>query len=91
MEAKRGPYGQYTIECAKREFLPDLVFTLSGHEFPIGPYDYVFEIGGTCMSALMSADYPLGGPTAVLGYVFLRKWYSVYDISNKSISLGKAR
>ena len=49
--AKKGFGGQYSLECNKRDSLPDLTFTLTGTNFTITPYDYVIEAGGSCISA----------------------------------------
>ena len=62
------PHGQYTIECEKRDSLPDMSFTISGYNFTIGPEDYVFETEGSCMSALIGKDLTPGGPVAVFRY-----------------------
>lgn len=51
--AKKGWNGQYSVDCAKRDSLPDLTFTLSGHDFSIGPYDYILEVSGSCISTFM--------------------------------------
>lgn len=51
--AKKGWNGQYTVDCAKRDSLPDLTFTLSGHDFAIGPYDYILEVQDSCISTFM--------------------------------------
>jgi saccharopepsin len=51
--AKKGYNGQYTIECEKRDSLPDMSFTLSGREFAITPYDYILEVQGSCISSFM--------------------------------------
>lgn len=50
--AKKGFNGQYTIDCKKRDSLPDLTFTLTGHNFTIGPYEYILEIQGSCISTI---------------------------------------
>ena len=91
MGVTRGPDAQYTIACEKRASLPDPSFTLSGYDFVIGPEDYIFEIDGGYMSALMTNHFPPGGPLAVSGYAFLRKWYSVFDLGDNSISLAEAK
>lgn len=31
--------------------MPDMTFTLTGHNFTIGPYDYVLEVQGNCISS----------------------------------------
>ncbi|KAF2477932.1 aspartyl proteinase [Lindgomyces ingoldianus] len=90
--AKKSFNGQYTVECDKRDGLPDLTFTLTGHNFTIGPYDYILEVQGSCISAFMGMDFPEPvGPLAILGDAFLRKWYSVYDVGSSSVGLAKAK
>ena len=49
--AKKGYNGQYSIECSKRDELPDMSFTLTGQNFTIGPYDYILEVQGSCISS----------------------------------------
>jgi len=90
--AKKGYNGQYTVECEKRDSLPDMSFTLSGHKFAITPFDYILEVQGSCISSFMGMDFPPPvGPLAILGDAFLRKWYSVYDLGKDTVSLGKAK
>ena len=88
--AKKSFNGQYTIECDKRDSLPKLTFTLTGHNFTIGPYDYILEVQGSCISSFMGMDFP-GGPLAILGDAFLRRWYSVYDLGANTIGLAKSK
>lgn len=87
MGATRHANGQYNIECEARERLPNVTFTLAGHNFSIGPEDYVFEYKGSCHSAFFGNNYEF----AVLGTAFLRKWYSVFDLGAKTISFAKAK
>lgn len=61
MGAKKGYNGQYTVECDKRDSLPDMSFTLSGHEFSITPYDYILEVQGSCISSFFGMDFPPPG------------------------------
>jgi saccharopepsin len=90
--ATKGFTGQYSVECDKRDSLPDLTFTLGGHKFTIGPYDYILEVQGSCISSFMGMDFPEPvGPLAILGDAFLRRWYSVYDVGNNAVGLAKAK
>ncbi|KAJ9625573.1 aspartic proteinase precursor [Taxawa tesnikishii (nom. ined.)] len=91
MGAKKGYNGQYTVECDKRDSLPDLTFTLTGYNFTITPYDYILEVQGSCISSFTGFDIPPpAGPLFILGDSFLRKWYSVYDLGSNSVGLAKA-
>ncbi|KAJ5141327.1 uncharacterized protein N7443_010703 [Penicillium atrosanguineum] len=90
--ATKGFTGQYTVDCAARDSLPDLTLTLSGHNFTITSYDYILEVQGSCISSFMGMDFPEPvGPLAILGDSFLRKWYSVYDVGNNAVGLAKAK
>ncbi|KAJ5287601.1 hypothetical protein N7478_003287 [Penicillium angulare] len=90
--ATKGFTGQYSVECDKRDSLPDLTFTLSGHDFTITPFDYILEVSGSCISTFMGMDMPEPvGPLAILGDAFLRKYYSIYDLGNNSVGLAKAK
>ncbi|TVY16097.1 Vacuolar protease A [Lachnellula arida] len=90
--AKKGYNGQYTVDCAKRDSLPDMAFTLSGYNFSITPYDYILEVQGSCISSFMGMDFPEPvGPLAILGDAFLRKWYSVYDLGKGTVGLAAAK
>jgi len=90
--AKKGYNGQYTVECEKRDSLPDLTFTLSGYNFSITPYDYILEVQGSCISSFMGMDFPEPvGPLAILGDAFLRKWYSIYDLGKGTVGLAASK
>ena len=89
MGAKRHPDGKYSIQCESRNQLPDVTFTFGGHNFSIGPEDYVFDYEDQCISAFFGNDFPR--PLAIIGTVFLRKWYSVFDLDTNTISLAKAK
>lgn len=56
--ARKSWNGQYTIECDKRESLPDLTFNLSGYNFTISAFDYILETSGSCLSAITPMDFP---------------------------------
>lgn len=90
--AKKSFNGQYTVECDKRDSLPDLTFTLTGHNFTISAFDYILEVQGSCISAFMGMDIPEpAGPLAILGDAFLRKWYSIYDLKKNAVGIAKSK
>jgi len=92
MGAKKGYNGQYSVDCSKRDSLPDVTFGLSGYNFTIGPYDYILEVSGSCISSFFGMDFPEPvGPLAILGDSFLRRWYSIYDLGEGTVGLAKAK
>jgi hypothetical protein len=50
MGATRHHNGKYSVQCDARSSLPNVSFTLDGHNFSIGPDDYIFEYQGGCIS-----------------------------------------
>ncbi|ODQ77875.1 hypothetical protein BABINDRAFT_163250 [Babjeviella inositovora NRRL Y-12698] len=89
--AKKGWTGQYSVDCASRDTLPDLTFNFSGYNFTISPYDYTLEVSGSCISAFTGMDFPAPvGPLAIIGDAFLRKYYSIYDLEKNAVGLAKS-
>lgn len=84
--------GQYEIDCATRDSLPDFTFTFSGYNFTLSPYDYTLEVSGSCISAFTPMDFPQPiGDLAIVGDAFLRRYYSIYDLKKDAVGLAKAK
>ncbi|OCH94105.1 endopeptidase [Obba rivulosa] len=90
--AKRSWNGQYTVECEKVPDLPDLTFTFNGKDYPLKGTDYILEVQGTCMSAFTGLDInmPDGSSIWIVGDVFLRRYYTVYDLGRDAVGFAKA-
>lgn len=92
MGAKKGYNGQYTVDCAKRDSLPDITFNLAGSNYSLPASDYILEISGSCISTFQGMDFPAPtGPLVILGDAFLRRYYSVYDLGRNAVGLAKAK
>uniref|UniRef100_H0XRW8 Peptidase A1 domain-containing protein n=1 Tax=Otolemur garnettii TaxID=30611 RepID=H0XRW8_OTOGA len=82
----------YIIDCNATTHLPDVVFVIGGINYPVPARSYIRkEAFGTCVSSFTSfPDKTLGSKTWILGDVFLRLYFSVYDRANNRIGLAPA-
>ncbi|SAM85727.1 probable PEP4-aspartyl protease [Ustilago bromivora] len=84
--------GQYSVDCEKVKDLPPLTFYIDGKPFKLEGKDYVLEVQGSCISSFSGINLP--GPLAdmlIVGDVFLRKYYSVYDLAKNAVGLAAAK
>jgi len=93
---KLGAYAQvaglYLVDCEAH--LPDIDFVIHGKPFCLSASEYVLsqKIWGysVCFLQIMSLDAP-GMDAWILGDLFLRKYYAVFDYDHKQVHLGLAR
>ncbi|KAF9247080.1 Asp-domain-containing protein [Melanogaster broomeanus] len=89
--AKRSWNGQYTVDCAKVSSLPDLSFYFNGKGYPLKGSDYVLNVQGTCISSFTGMDINLpGGALWIIGDVFLRRYFTVYDLGRDAVGFAAA-
>jgi len=86
-----GTSGEYTLDCSKLSSLPTVTITLAGKDYTLTGEDYAVQVSGECLSGFMGIDLPAGNPVKfILGDVFLRKYYSIYDAGNKRMGFATA-
>jgi hypothetical protein len=88
--AKRNIMGEYTIDCEKINDIPDIVFVIGGIEYTIPGPKTVIQAQGTCLFAFMATYVPPPGPQWILGDVFMREYYTVFNYHDKTVGFAKA-
>ncbi|KAJ1919043.1 aspartic proteinase precursor [Mycoemilia scoparia] len=90
--AKKNWSGQYTVDCDKIPGLPELSLKLGDNTFTLSAEDYILNVQGQCISGFMGMDIPPPmGPLWIIGDVFLRKFYTVYDLENDRVGFAPAK
>jgi hypothetical protein len=88
--AKNFLHGQYLIACDTPN-LPDVEFRINGKTYSLSPAEYIINDGKICLLAIMSIDIPApNGPLWILGDVFMRKYYTIFDVQNKQVGFALA-
>jgi saccharopepsin len=55
----------------------------------LSPTDYTLDIGGICLSGIAGVDLPPSlGSIIILGDVFLRRYFSVFDFEKSAVGLA---
>ena len=86
--------GQYSIDCSLVPNIPDLEFNINGKAWKVPGKDLVIESGGMCVFAMMGMDIPASPgnenpPAWILGDVFMRKFYTIFDYGNERVGLAE--
>ncbi|NXB40996.1 PEPA protein, partial [Eulacestoma nigropectus] len=78
------------ISCEAVRNLPDLIFHIHGREFPVPPRAYVLRSDGYCTLGFQGMDVPTEeGELWILGDVFIREYYVIFDRENNKVGLSR--
>ncbi|XP_074833369.1 gastricsin [Carettochelys insculpta] len=88
--AQENEYGEYVVDCSSVQNLPTISFTINGVSFPLPPSAYILSNNGYCSVGVEPTYLPSqnGQPLWILGDVFLRQYYSVYDMGDNRIGFA---
>jgi len=83
--------GEYTIDCGKTKSLPTISITLGGIDYNLDGSDYIIDNQGTCLLGFVGINIPPpAGPLWILGDVFIRKYFTVFDYGNLRLGFATA-
>ena len=86
--------GTVDSSCQGIENLPNVTVTISGDEYVLTPNDYVLKAGlfgyTQCLSGFMAMELPWPN-TVILGDVFLKTYYTLFDVTHKQVGFARAK
>jgi hypothetical protein len=82
--------GQYTVDCDKVNSIPDITWTIDGKDYTVAGSKLVIQSSSMCLFAMMGMDFPAPGPQWILGDVFMREFYTIFDYENQKVGFAKA-
>lgn len=84
---------EYTVDCTQVPNLPVLTVTIGGQNYEFSGQDYVVEVSedgeSMCLFGFTGLDIPVQ-PLWIMGDVFMRKFYTVFDYGNKQVGFALA-
>lgn len=89
--ARMSPVGLYSVPCSSVPRLPTIIIRIGSEPFPLSPSDYILRYENSCYSGFMGMDFRTENnlSTWILGDVFLRAYYSVYDFEKGRVGLAR--
>lgn len=80
--------------CADISGKPDVTISFNGVDYTLTPEDYIVKVstfaGTGCVLGIMSSQFPDGFNYLIVGDVFMRKYYTHFDMNNNRVGMALA-
>ncbi|CAL8336960.1 unnamed protein product [Lota lota] len=78
-----GGADEASVSCSNIGVMPDVVFNIGGNAFNLPASAYVVPVGSGCITGFESGSW-------ILGEVFMRHYYTVFDVNNSRVGFALA-
>jgi len=84
---------EYTVDCSKVASLPTLEVVIGGQTFSLTGADYTINLENVyCLFGMTGIDIPAPhGPLWIMGDIFMRKYYTVFDYGQQRMGFALAK
>ncbi|KAM9326654.1 pepsin A-like [Gastrophryne carolinensis] len=86
--ASKDSNGDYVIDCNMSN-MPTVIYTINGIQYPLTPNAYVRQTQDGCLSGFQAMTLPnISGDLWILGDIFIRQYYVVFDRANNYVGMA---